>query len=626
MEAVRLTRSVHGTVLPEAEEALHRAVTASRIVLNEPDLGGALDWSPDGVFVTEGPENSGRIDLRDAATGASVRTWESHYNDINDVQFSQDGSMLATGGDDGALRVWDPGSGELIAAVQEAGPVLGVSFDSGGSLVAASWLEPPMIRIARPATGEVVRTIAPPGVAIDTALSPDGERVVVADFFEDVARVYDVVTGEEILVLPGHHSSVTAVSWSPDGRWIATGSGDSFVRVWNAETGELEARLSGHTGEVITVDWGPDSRRLVSGGSDGTARVWEVEEVEAREVFRLAKQPTQLGTLAVFSPDGEQVLTGDIGIGSVQIWDLSLQGDAEVMNLPTDHLAPVDVDTLPDGRIVASARDGSVSVWRTDGTHEATIGPGGGSSEPVWRIAASPEGGRIATVRNSSGVLSVWDVGTGDRVFEVDAYPSGKVSSIDWSPDGRYLAAGSLFDGRVTIFGADGERITVLEEPTPPYYVEVLPGRSHARGCHDEHARSGAQPRLDLGLGSGGDRADDRGGRDGARVRPYRVDPRRRAVRRQRRDPRPRHRRARPPVPGSFRRGRRPRLQPRRRVDRDGGEGWHRSALRRSDRCATVRPAGTRVHRLRARIQPRRQTADHDGSRRGRPGVDLGSR
>jgi WD40 repeat protein len=401
-----------------------------------------------------------------------VRTWDSHHDDINDVQFSQDGSMLATSGDDGALRVWDPGSGERIATVQGAGPVLGVSFDADGSLVAASWVEGPMIRIARPATGEVVRTIDPPGLPIDTALSPDGERIVAGDLFGGGARVYDVATGEEILVLPGRYS-VGAVSWSPDGRWIATGSGDSFVRVWNAETGELEQRLSGHTGEVITVDWGPDSRRLVSGGSDGTARVWEVDEAEGREVFRLAKQPTQLGTLAAFSPDGEQVLTGDIGIGAVQIWDLSLQGDAEVMNLPTDHLAPVDVDTLPDGRIVASDRDGSVSVWRTDGTHEATIGPGGGSSEPVWRIATSPQGGRIATVRKSSGVLSAWDVGTGDRVFEVDAYPSGEVSSIDWSPDGRYLAAGSSTDGRVTIFGADGERITVLEEPAGTYIATL---------------------------------------------------------------------------------------------------------------------------------------------------------
>ena len=57
-----------GTVLPEAEEALHRAVVASRLELEVPGVGGSLAWSPAGVFVTEGPENSGMIDIRDDVT------------------------------------------------------------------------------------------------------------------------------------------------------------------------------------------------------------------------------------------------------------------------------------------------------------------------------------------------------------------------------------------------------------------------------------------------------------------------------------------------------------------------------------------------------------------------------
>ena len=57
MKAVETTRSADGSVLPEAVEALHRAVTASRVVLTVPGVGGKLDWSPKGVFVTEGPED-----------------------------------------------------------------------------------------------------------------------------------------------------------------------------------------------------------------------------------------------------------------------------------------------------------------------------------------------------------------------------------------------------------------------------------------------------------------------------------------------------------------------------------------------------------------------------------------
>ena len=134
LEAIETTRGPDGIVLPEAEEALHRAMIASRVVLTEPDLGGTLDWSPKGVFVTEGPENTGTIDLRDATTGDSVRSWIGHENsDVNDVKFSPDGSMLATAGDDGLLKVWDPETGELIASVQDGRAGWGLSFDADGA-------------------------------------------------------------------------------------------------------------------------------------------------------------------------------------------------------------------------------------------------------------------------------------------------------------------------------------------------------------------------------------------------------------------------------------------------------------------------------------------------------------
>ena len=90
LAAVEETRSHGAEALPEAVEALHRAVTASRVVLSVPDVGGGLDWSPDGsVFVTEGPEESGLVDIRDASTGASIRSFQGHDDDVNDVTFSE---------------------------------------------------------------------------------------------------------------------------------------------------------------------------------------------------------------------------------------------------------------------------------------------------------------------------------------------------------------------------------------------------------------------------------------------------------------------------------------------------------------------------------------------------------
>ena len=148
LEAIEETRSVGDDVLPEAEEALHRAVTASRIELSVPGLGGALDWSSRGVFVTEGPEDSEMIDIRDAETGeAALPAFEGNDVDINDVAFSPDGSMLATAGDDMALKVWDPATGEPISSVEGDSIVLGVSFSAERSLVSGCWPFEDVVRI-----------------------------------------------------------------------------------------------------------------------------------------------------------------------------------------------------------------------------------------------------------------------------------------------------------------------------------------------------------------------------------------------------------------------------------------------------------------------------------------------
>ncbi|HEX2089976.1 MAG TPA: AAA family ATPase [Actinomycetota bacterium] len=470
LEAVEQTRSEDGSVLPEAEEALHRAVTASRIVLSVPGVGGALDWSSRGVFATEGPENTGVIDIKDASTGRTVRKFRGHSIDVNRVEFSEDGSMLATTGDDGALNVWDPVTGRLISSV--TGPThtgaitssaFGPSFSEDGSLLSASWPNDETVRIVDPATGEVVRSIGGlQGGPVDTALSPDG-RLLLVSHFEGEVFVFDVSSGKRLFDLRGHADSVNTVAWSPDGRRIATASNDSSVRVWDGTTGRHAFTLFGHTGSATTVDWSPDGDRLVTAGSDGTARVWETGGGSGRELMSLSAQETTSGTWAVFSPDGTHVMTGDTAITAVKIWDVSIGGDAEWANFPTDSLARADVAFMPDGRVVAPIRRDSVSVWDVGSRREVqTIGPGRGSPRPVTAIDVSPDGTMIATVREFATVANVWDSRTGEAVFEVDT-DFASITAVDWSGDGTHLVV-SLYDGPIEIFDRSGREIRQLRE------------------------------------------------------------------------------------------------------------------------------------------------------------------
>jgi WD40 repeat protein/DNA-binding SARP family transcriptional activator len=361
LEAVAATRHVDGRVLPEAESALHRATGASRARLSVPGVGGAAAWSPTGdVFVTEGPDDTGIVDLRDARTGASVRAWRGHDVDVNDVTFSPDGRLLATTGDDGDLRVWDRGTGEEVLA-QEARDqeVWGPSFSPDGALVAAWWKDEWEVRIIDVGSGDVTATF--PSQSKRTAFSPDGARFAHAT--ADAVVVVDLADGSTVLELP--HAWVQRMAWSPDGRWIATcGDGwGSTVRIWDAATGQLWDTAHGHRGDVFDLAWSPDSRRLATAGHDRTTRIWDLTEDGAVEALRLSSE--QVGAVygVAFSPDGTRVLASDFEISGVTIFDVSPAGDAEWSLLPARNESVTPIAFSDDGTLVAASRPGEVVGW-----------------------------------------------------------------------------------------------------------------------------------------------------------------------------------------------------------------------------------------------------------------------
>lgn len=466
LAAVDETRSHGEPVLPEALEALHLAVGASRVLTRFPGVGGGLDWSPRGdVFVTEGPEESGLVDIRDADTGASLHRFRGHDDDVNHVAFSEDGSMLATTGDDGTLRLWDPDTEEELAVVHGRGvrgtvtneSVWSPAISPDGALAAASWQEG--VQVVDVRSGRVL-TDLPADPMSPVAFSPDGRWIAYGAWPTVVA---DVETGKEVFRLRA--GGGLDAGWSPDGRWLATTGSDGVAQVWDGRTGQYRFPVTGHAGEIQSLDWSPRGTRLVTGGDDGTARIHEVTRAGALPVHTFSAQETSRGGGFIgvsFSPDGRRLMGGDLGVSNVTIWDAGAPGGGEWAT------AFGSGDFTPDasGLVVGDRRGGVTLVDSESGAARRQLRAPPGSHQTVWDLTLNHAGDRVALVEGRG--IVVLDVATGRQEFLIpwrdDTFGSW---GLAWSPDDTLLAVGLATDDQdrtLLLLDEQGSRVAWLPE------------------------------------------------------------------------------------------------------------------------------------------------------------------
>ena len=194
-----------------------------------------INWSPDGSKVaTAGYDGTGRI--WNANSGKLIHTLSGHTYRIWNINWSPDGNMVATASDDCTSRIWDANSGELIHTLTTVTST-GVRF--------ISW-------------------------------SPDGSKVATANADKN-GRIWDANSGELIHTLSAHTWYVSHISWSPDGSKVATASWVKNGRIWDANTGNLIHTLSGHTDWIWNISWSPDGRKVATASKDNTAKIWILE-------------------------------------------------------------------------------------------------------------------------------------------------------------------------------------------------------------------------------------------------------------------------------------------------------------------------------------------------------------
>ena len=179
-----------------------------------------------------------------------------HQGSVLSASFAWDKPWLASGGDDGTVKIWDVTTGELVANCKgHTAPVQSVTFAPDGQTVAS------------------------------------GSR-------DNTIRLWDVPTGNPVATY-NHTAPAQSVAFAPDGHWLASGGADATAQVWDVTTGQRVATLVGHTAPVRGVAWAAaeatpraawhslragtpashavalDHLAVVSEGQDGTVHLWE---------------------------------------------------------------------------------------------------------------------------------------------------------------------------------------------------------------------------------------------------------------------------------------------------------------------------------------------------------------
>ncbi|MCW3053456.1 MAG: repeat-containing protein, partial [Chthonomonadales bacterium] len=340
-----------------------------------------------------------RVILYDWLTRRPVRVLPGHADaNVFALAFSPDNSLLAMGGLDGAVQLWD----------------------------SKTWTHR--------------RTWKHPGTVSSLAFSPDGKTLATA-CWDDTIRLWDVASGRLLRRLIGHISLVNSVAFTPDGRTIVSGANDGTVRMWDIDPKHALVESIPTGSPVCGIALSDDTNTLATTDGEKGVRLWDVSSGASQGMLTRSRMEDKRFR---FPPDGRMLASVFWGM-----WNPRLQKPdnfnlaAEGSSLLTYASRPVANDysiTMKDLILRRSSRGLANDAFT------------------IHCLALAPDGDTVAVTghdrertKYEDGTLELWSLRTRQWLGSVRGAHSNDITALAFSRDGRSLATGG-WDHKVQIW------------------------------------------------------------------------------------------------------------------------------------------------------------------------------
>ncbi len=286
------------------------------------------------------------------------------------------------------------------------------------------------------------------------ALAPDGKRLAVSGFgsvegnqLAGAVLILEAATGKEVRTFPRDSREVDSgsLAFTPDGRLLMSLGENGALRIEEIASGVELLRQQFPRDSSPQLALSPDGSTLAVASSSNTNKLflwkWEAGE-EPREV----KISQYAARSLCFSPDGRLLAASSDHDSTIRLWDVQT-GRLQRRLVADESMATSGrVAFSPDGRLLATTDygnrkgshwSGGIHLWDAAMGKHLRLLPTPGES--VSHVAFSPDGRWLAA--GSSAGVHVWDLRTGLDVAANDASHRGHLSRVAVSPQGVVATA-----------------------------------------------------------------------------------------------------------------------------------------------------------------------------------------